>query len=250
SPWSASRNLASASPADVAFWRTMSQAIFSASQFIVLAPTCAAAIFAKAGVRIRRDGWDMSVATSGMKTSGQVREMQIRNAILIAGPTASGKSALALDIAERSGAAIVNTDSMQGYSILNVLTARPEPDDMARAPHHLYGPLFSCVGRRNFRNAGNPGGHSRALAKRTEGTRFGGVARTAGTQGPAGGGAPEAWRRTAHRAGTGSAGSFRSLHPALAGAPRPAAHRPRKRPVFCHRNKQAGPGGAHRSTVR
>lgn len=100
---------------------------------------CAAAIFAKAGVRIRRDGWDMSVATSGMKTSGQVREMQIRNAILIAGPTASGKSALALDIAERSGAAIVNTDSMQGYSILNVLTARPEPDDMARAPHHLYG---------------------------------------------------------------------------------------------------------------
>ena len=65
-------------------------------------------------------------------------------AVLIAGPTASGKSALALDLAEklaRAGrpAAIVNADSMQVYSTLRVLTARPDAGEMARAPHHLYG---------------------------------------------------------------------------------------------------------------
>ncbi len=63
----------------------------------------------------------------------------MKNAILIAGPTASGKSAAALTLAERYGGAIVNTDSMQGYSILNVLTARPGAVELARAPHLLYG---------------------------------------------------------------------------------------------------------------
>ena len=63
----------------------------------------------------------------------------MKNAILIAGPTASGKSALALDLAERKGGVIVNTDSMQGYSVLDVLTARPTAADVARAPHYLYG---------------------------------------------------------------------------------------------------------------
>jgi tRNA dimethylallyltransferase len=63
----------------------------------------------------------------------------VKNAILIAGPTASGKSALALDLAERKGGVIVNTDSMQGYSVLDVLTARPVAADLARAPHFLYG---------------------------------------------------------------------------------------------------------------
>lgn len=58
---------------------------------------------------------------------------------LIAGPTASGKSALALDLAERDGAWIVNADSMQVYADLDVLTARPSPADLARAPHRLYG---------------------------------------------------------------------------------------------------------------
>ena len=82
----------------------------------------------------------MSVATSGMEKSGDGSgKGRLKNAVLIAGPTASGKSALALDIAERRGGAIVNTDSMQGYSILNVLTARPNSEEMARAPHHLYG---------------------------------------------------------------------------------------------------------------
>ncbi|RUW88083.1 tRNA (adenosine(37)-N6)-dimethylallyltransferase MiaA [Mesorhizobium sp. M7A.F.Ca.US.010.02.1.1] len=77
---------------------------------------------------------------SGMKHSGgQAGEGRVKNAILIAGPTASGKSALALDLAERRGGVIVNTDSMQGYSGLDVLTARPEAADLARAPHFLYG---------------------------------------------------------------------------------------------------------------
>jgi len=57
---------------------------------------------------------------------------------LIAGPTASGKSALALRLAERSGGEIVNADSMQLYKGLRVLTAGPMPDELARAPHHLF----------------------------------------------------------------------------------------------------------------
>lgn len=64
-------------------------------------------------------------------------------ALLIAGPTASGKSALALRLAEalqsRGGAAIVNADSMQIYRELPILTAQPLATERARAPHHLYG---------------------------------------------------------------------------------------------------------------
>jgi tRNA dimethylallyltransferase len=60
-------------------------------------------------------------------------------AILIAGPTASGKSALALALAEVVGGTIVNADSMQVYRDLRVITARPTPEEEARAPHRLYG---------------------------------------------------------------------------------------------------------------
>lgn len=60
-------------------------------------------------------------------------------AVLIAGPTASGKSALALHTAEARGGVVVNADSMQVYSVLDVLTARPSTDEMRRAPHRLYG---------------------------------------------------------------------------------------------------------------
>jgi tRNA dimethylallyltransferase len=60
-------------------------------------------------------------------------------AILIAGPTASGKSALALDLAERLGGIVVNADSMQVYRDLRIITARPTDDDEARVPHRLYG---------------------------------------------------------------------------------------------------------------
>jgi tRNA dimethylallyltransferase len=58
-------------------------------------------------------------------------------AILIAGPTASGKSALALELAEKLGGTIVNADSMQVYRDLRVITARPSPDDEARSPQRI-----------------------------------------------------------------------------------------------------------------
>ena len=61
------------------------------------------------------------------------------DAVLIAGPTASGKSALALTLAGRFNGMIVNADSMQVYRDLRVITARPTPQEEARAPHRLYG---------------------------------------------------------------------------------------------------------------
>jgi tRNA dimethylallyltransferase len=60
-------------------------------------------------------------------------------AFLIAGPTASGKSALALTVAERFGGVVINADSMQVYRDLRIITARPGATDEARAPHRLYG---------------------------------------------------------------------------------------------------------------
>jgi tRNA dimethylallyltransferase len=59
--------------------------------------------------------------------------------ILIAGPTASGKSALALALAEKLGGVIINADSMQVYRDLRIITARPTPGEEARLPHRLYG---------------------------------------------------------------------------------------------------------------
>ena len=59
--------------------------------------------------------------------------------IFLGGPTASGKSALALRLAEALCGAVVNADSMQVYRDLRVVTARPSPDEEARVPHHLYG---------------------------------------------------------------------------------------------------------------
>ncbi len=61
------------------------------------------------------------------------------NAILITGPTASGKSALAVELAKRHDGAVVNADSMQVYDTLRVLTARPSEEEMQGVPHHLYG---------------------------------------------------------------------------------------------------------------
>ena len=58
---------------------------------------------------------------------------------LIAGPTASGKSALALKMARKTGAVIINADSQQLYADLRILTARPSPEDEAQAEHRLYG---------------------------------------------------------------------------------------------------------------
>jgi tRNA dimethylallyltransferase len=66
-------------------------------------------------------------------------------AVLIAGPTASGKSALALELAQATGGVIINADSMQMYRDLRVITARPTPEDEARAPHRLYGHVDAAV---------------------------------------------------------------------------------------------------------
>ena len=65
--------------------------------------------------------------------------MQTARTILIAGPTASGKSGLAVALAERLGGTVINADSMQVYRDLRILTARPTPEDEARVPHALYG---------------------------------------------------------------------------------------------------------------
>jgi tRNA dimethylallyltransferase len=58
--------------------------------------------------------------------------------VVVTGPTASGKSALAIRLAERFGGEIVNADSMQVYRYLNIGTAKPGPLERARVPHHLY----------------------------------------------------------------------------------------------------------------
>lgn len=62
-----------------------------------------------------------------------------RQAILIAGPTASGKSAFALEQAQQNNAIICNADSMQVYDLLRIITARPAPEDMSDVQHLLYG---------------------------------------------------------------------------------------------------------------
>ncbi|MGA7711703.1 MAG: tRNA (adenosine(37)-N6)-dimethylallyltransferase MiaA [Rhizomicrobium sp.] len=61
------------------------------------------------------------------------------DAVLIAGPTASGKSAAALALAEALGGTVINADSMQVYREIRILSARPPDEDMARVPHLLYG---------------------------------------------------------------------------------------------------------------
>jgi tRNA dimethylallyltransferase len=67
------------------------------------------------------------------------------DAILITGPTASGKSALALKFAAETGGAVINADSMQVYEGLRVLSARPSPEEMAGLPHLLYGHVPSST---------------------------------------------------------------------------------------------------------
>ncbi|MES5488258.1 tRNA (adenosine(37)-N6)-dimethylallyltransferase MiaA [Bradyrhizobium sp. INPA03-11B] len=66
-------------------------------------------------------------------------------AVLIAGPTASGKSALALALAQRTGGVVINTDSMQVYRDLRIITARPTVSEEAQVPHRLYGHVDAGV---------------------------------------------------------------------------------------------------------
>lgn len=74
-----------------------------------------------------------------MKKPMQLPDIPRNKPVLIAGPTASGKSALALEIAERDGGIIVNADASQVYGCWRVVTARPPTGEEARAPHRLYG---------------------------------------------------------------------------------------------------------------
>src|SRR6478736_8383079 len=86
-------------------------------------------------------GLQMSVATRDM----QGRSQGLIRAVLIAGPTASGKSALALEFAEKVGGVVINTDSMQVYRDLRVITARPTLDEERRVQHCLYGYIDAAV---------------------------------------------------------------------------------------------------------
>ncbi len=70
--------------------------------------------------------------------------MALNPVLIVAGPTAGGKSACALDAAEEFNGAIINADSMQVYAELRILTARPPPADEARVPHRLFG-VFSAT---------------------------------------------------------------------------------------------------------
>ncbi len=81
----------------------------------------------------------------GLEAGGQADKM--RHALIVAGPTCSGKSALALALARALGGTVINTDAMQVYRELRVLTARPSAAEEALAPHRLYG----------VRPAGEPG---------------------------------------------------------------------------------------------
>jgi tRNA dimethylallyltransferase len=83
----------------------------------------------------------MSQNRSGFNQSSDMRIDSIsREApVLIAGPTASGKSDLAMALAARDGRVVVNADALQVYSNWRILTARPTPEDEAALPHALYG---------------------------------------------------------------------------------------------------------------
>src|SRR5256885_11487539 len=86
-------------------------------------------------------GLQMRVATRDM----QANSLSLSKAVLIAGPTASGKSALALELAQKAGGVVINTDSMQVYRDLRIITARPTMEEEARAPHRLYGHVDAAV---------------------------------------------------------------------------------------------------------
>src|SRR6478609_1734709 len=81
-------------------------------------------------------GLQIRVATRDM----QANSLNLGKAVLIAGPTASGKSALALELAQNAGGVVINTDSMQVYRDLRIITARPTMAEEARATQRL--PIF------------------------------------------------------------------------------------------------------------
>src|SRR5882672_1606124 len=93
---------------------------------------------------------ESSAGSAGLQMSVATRDMQVNSqgenkAVLIAGPTASGKSALAFELAQTHDAVIINADSMQVYRDLRVITARPTPAEEAEVPHRLYGHVDAAV---------------------------------------------------------------------------------------------------------
>src|ERR1700693_2340727 len=86
--------------------------------------------------------------------------MAERLAVIVAGPTCSGKSALALALAERLGGIVINADSMQVYRDPKIITARPGAAEEARAPHLLYGHVDAA---RNYSVGGFLGDAAAAL---------------------------------------------------------------------------------------
>src|SRR5947209_15837314 len=92
-----------------------------------------------------------SAGLAGLQMSVATRDIGVNSigdnckAVLIAGPTASGKSALALELAQKTGGVIINADSMQVYRDLRIITARPTPEEEARVPHRLYGHIDAAV---------------------------------------------------------------------------------------------------------
>ena len=70
---------------------------------------------------------------------------EMKRALLIAGPTASGKSALAVDLARKWNGVVINADAIQVYSDLRILSARPTPDEEEIVPHRLYGHIKSAT---------------------------------------------------------------------------------------------------------
>jgi tRNA dimethylallyltransferase len=91
------------------------------------------------GCRMSDEGRD--VGCHRMRFTGGGLMHSHGSTLLIAGPTASGKSALAMRLAARLNGAIINADSMQVYRDLSIITARPSPADMARVPHFLFGDI-------------------------------------------------------------------------------------------------------------
>src|SRR6202163_3885250 len=94
---------------------------------------------------------ESSAGSAGLQMSVATRDMQVSShhesskAVLIAGPTASGKSALALELAQKTGGVIINADSMQVYRDLRVITARPTAEEETKVPHRLHGHVDAAV---------------------------------------------------------------------------------------------------------
>ena len=90
--------------------------------------------------RAQDDGWQANVQCAGDNLRHEIlNSLSAELPVLIAGPTASGKSSLALEIASRQGGKIVNADALQVFANWRILTARPGPEEEAVAPHLLYG---------------------------------------------------------------------------------------------------------------